>query len=77
MALNAKDKLDQLWNNIVDDNSSGRFPTPLELPGIFIESMEPTFAAKGDAMPAGTIYGSRTKYIHSVGTVGKVKFVPH
>ena len=38
--------------------------------------MEPTFTGEGDAMPGGMVYGQRTKYIHSVGAVGKVKFVP-
>jgi hypothetical protein len=38
--------------------------------------MEPTFTGKGDAMPNGNIFGQRRKYIHSVGTTGKVKFVP-
>jgi hypothetical protein len=38
--------------------------------------MEPTFSSKGDAMPAGVHFGTRTKYIHSVGAVAKVKFVP-
>jgi len=37
--------------------------------------MEPTFDTKGDVLPSG-ITGTRTKYIHSVGAVGKVKFVP-
>jgi hypothetical protein len=31
--------------------------------------------APGDAMPNGVLWGTRTKYIHTVGTVGKVKFV--
>jgi len=43
--------------------------------GIFTERMNPTFDTKGDAMPAGDLWGTRRKYIHSVGTVGKVKFV--
>jgi len=33
--------------------------------------------AKGDAMPPGDLYGIRTKYIHSVGTHGKVSWVPN
>ena len=37
--------------------------------------MNPTFETKGDAMGDGVIYGTRTKYIHSVGVTGKVKFV--
>ena len=44
------------------------------MPGLFIESMNPTFDTAGDLMPSG-IFGTRVKYIHSVGVVGKVKFV--
>jgi len=38
--------------------------------------MEPTFTARGDAMPA-EFWGltHRTKYIHNVGATGKVRFV--
>jgi hypothetical protein len=42
--------------------------------GIFTESMKTSFDQAGDAMPHG-MFGTRTKYIHSVGTVGKVKFI--
>lgn len=41
---------------------------------MFLESMEPTFAGKGDVMPKALI-GKRKKFIHQRGTVGKVKFV--
>jgi hypothetical protein len=75
LAKSAEDKLDDLWTNIMEDTTSGKFPSVVELPGIFLESMEPSFSGKGDAMPAGSLYGTRTKYIHSVGAVGKVKFV--
>jgi hypothetical protein len=34
--------------------------------------MEPTFETKGDVLPNG-ILGTREKYIHSVGSVGKVR----
>ena len=34
--------------------------------------MEPTYHTKGDALPSG-ITGTREKYIHSVGAVGRVK----
>jgi hypothetical protein len=76
LAKTAQQKQAELWAEITSDTSSGKFPSALELPGVFVESMEPTFTGKGDAMPSGALYGSRTKYIHSVGTVGKVKFVP-
>jgi len=38
--------------------------------------MNPSFDARGDAMPPGVLYGYRTKFIHAVGAVGKVEFVP-
>jgi len=54
------------------DTDSGTFPNPA---GIFLERMDPTFSTPGDEMPK-TIFGNvRTKYIHSVGNVGRVKFV--
>lgn len=34
--------------------------------------MDPTFTGKGDAMP-----DTRNKYIHHVGAVGMVEFVPN
>lgn len=39
--------------------------------------MEPTFKAPGDIMPKNSVwpFSTRTKYIHSVGVHGKVKFV--
>jgi len=56
-------------------DKSGSFPG-IKLPGVFVETMEPTFSTKGDAMPSEFLgMTHRTKYIHSVGAVGKVKFV--
>lgn len=76
LAQSAEKKQADLWAEIISDTSSGKFPSNFELPQLFVESMEPTFTGKGDSMPNGMLYGERTKYIHSVGTVGKVKFVP-
>ena len=39
--------------------------------------MGPSFTGKGDAMPPGDLYGTRTKYIHSVGVVAKCEWVPN
>jgi len=39
--------------------------------------MGASFTGKGDAMPPGQLYGTRTKYIHAVGAVGKVSFHPN
>jgi len=76
MASDASSKKEQLWAKVIENRSSGSFPSGLEIAGIFVESMAPTFTTKGDQMPT-ELFGlkSRTKYIHSVGTVGKVKFV--
>jgi len=70
----ASDKMVDLWTEISSDKSTGKFPSAVELAGIFVESMNPTFETKGDALGEGIIYGTRTKYIHSVGVVGKVRF---
>lgn len=40
-----------------------------------VEAMDPTFSHPGDAMPT-SILGTRGKYIHTVGAVGKCKFRP-
>ena len=37
--------------------------------------MSPTFDYKSDALPVDFLGQVRTKYIHSVGVVGKCKFV--
>lgn len=72
----AADKMTDLWTEIAADTTPAKFPSAAELAGIFLESMNPTFETVGDAMGDGMIYGVRTKYIHSVGVTGKVKFVP-
>mgnify|MGYP000857258679 CR=1 FL=1 len=74
--MSATSKSDQIWSQIsATAGTSGSFPSTLGLGGIFLEPMAPTLDTISDAMP-NTWYGStRTKYIHSVGVVGKVKFV--
>ena len=76
LASGGATKKDQLWEQITADENSGSFPSSLELAGIFIEPMNPTFVTQGDQMPS-ELFGlkTRTKFIHSVGVVGKVKFV--
>jgi hypothetical protein len=53
------------------DSTPGSYPSSVGLLGIFDESVKTTFDDHADFMPNG-----RTKYIHSVGVVGKVKFIP-
>jgi hypothetical protein len=64
----AKDKKAELWTKIIADQTSGKWPK--NQAGIFTEWMSPTFETPGDEMKSG-----RTKYIHSVGVTGMVKFV--
>lgn len=73
-AQDAASKKDALWEQITADKTSGSFPG-IKLPGLFFEAMDPTFKTPGDVMPREGLGGLRTKYIHSVGVVGKVKFV--
>jgi hypothetical protein len=73
LAQSASKKQADLWTQISSTvNQVGSWPNAA---GMFTESMNTTFDAKGDAMPAGVVYGYRTKYIHAVGAVGKVKLV--
>ena len=73
LSLSATDKRDNLWSKVIADTSSAKFPNPLEMIGMFAESMNPTFDTAGDLMPSNLL-GKRTKYIHSVGMVSKVSF---
>lgn len=70
----AKSKMVDLWTMISSTQGLSATP-PGNIAGAFVESMKPTMEAAGDAMPNGALYGTRTKYIHAVGVVGKVKFV--
>jgi len=72
----ASDKKDKLWSQVIAaKDSSSSFPSAA---GIFFEAMGPSFTTPGDVMPMEGIFHktTRTKYIHSVGAHGKVKFVP-
>ena len=70
----ASDKKDKLWQQVIGaKDASGSYPNPA---GIFLEAMDPTFHTPGDVMPKeGLFHTTRTKYIHSVGAHGKVKFI--
>ena len=72
LASSATSKMNSLWSEVTADSNPGEFPSKLGLAGIFVESMEPTFSTKGDAMEGGYFGSHRTKYIHSVGAHGKV-----
>lgn len=72
-ALSANDKRDKLWEQVAAAaGTSGPWPNPA---GLLVEGLDETFKTPGDVMPTNWITGLRTKYIHSVGVVGKVKLV--
>eukprot|EP01004_Peranema_trichophorum_P004736 NODE_3637_length_1315_cov_36.601510_g3182_i0.p1 GENE.NODE_3637_length_1315_cov_36.601510_g3182_i0~~NODE_3637_length_1315_cov_36.601510_g3182_i0.p1 ORF type:complete len:410 (+),score=64.31 NODE_3637_length_1315_cov_36.601510_g3182_i0:37-1230(+) len=70
-SLPAQVKQSIVWEQVIADQTGGSYPSTLELAGIFTESVKTTFDDDWDFMPAG-----RRKYIHSVGSVGLVKFIP-
>ena len=74
-ALPAVEKQALIWDNTLLDTSSNSWPSGLELPQIFFESMCPTMEAPGDQLPTAWTGNTRKKYIHSVGSVGMVQFV--
>ena len=75
IALPATDKLDRIWENCADDQTSANWLGMLEIGEIMFEDMCPTFNTEGDQMPLGWTGNVRQKYIHTVGTVGKVEWV--
>lgn len=76
LALPAKDKQAEIWAEVVaQQGKTSSFPGALEFAGAFTESMAPSFETKGDAMETG-FFGTRRKYIHSVGSVAKIHFRP-
>lgn len=69
-------KLNSIWTMIQSTaGQASTFYNDITQGQIMAESLDPTFSTKGDAMPSGAL-GTRGKYIHTVGAVGKVNFVP-
>ena len=63
----AKTKLDKLWNLVIKDKQSSKYPSPF---GIVAEDVDFTFKSQWDVLPE-----NRKKLIHGVGSVAKFKFV--
>lgn len=74
-ALSAEDKQTLIWSNVLANSTPNNWPGP-QLAEIFVESMCPTLDQKGDELPVGWFGNRRKKLIHSIGSVGKVEFVP-
>ena len=75
LALPAAEKQAIIWENTLLDSSSNSWPGA-ELAEIFFETMCVTMEQSGDELPIAWTGNTRQKYIHSVGNVGKVEFVP-
>ena len=75
IALPAATKLEHIWENCADDQTSAPWLSMLEIGEIMFEDMCPTFNTEGDQLPLGWLGNVRQKYIHTVGTVGKVEWV--
>ena len=66
----ASEKMDLLWTAINADHGTGNW---LDLAGVLAEGMKETFDSPGDEFPH-YFWGYRSKDIHTVGVVSKVKF---
>jgi len=69
--MSASKKKDLVMAHVLSDRNSGTYPAGLSvLTGIMGESVRVSFDASADVFPQ-----RRTKYIHSVGVTGGIKFV--
>lgn len=73
--LTAAAKSAQILTAVNQDHASNNWYNAVESGGLFTESMSPTFDQAGDEMAPGMLWGTRAKYIHTIGNVATVKFV--
>jgi hypothetical protein len=64
-------KTQKIWSKVTENMTPYGWYSSVALGGIFFEGMSPSFDYQSDQMPEG-----RKKYIHSVGSVGQVEFIP-
>jgi len=69
LALKAVDKLNLLWENCIEELQSSRWFNFIQMAQLFVEPMCPVFRTSGDQLEKG-----RDKFIHTVGSVGKVEW---
>lgn len=74
-ARTAADKQQDLWQQVTANTKANNWFSVVEIPTIFIESMDPTVHWVGDTFQNGW-NGPRNKYIHTVGSTATFKFVP-
>ena len=51
--------MDDIWSEVVRDNTTSNFPSAIEFAQIFTEDMNLSFDQVGDAMPSGKLWGTR------------------
>ncbi|MCS5595080.1 MAG: hypothetical protein NZ730_11125 [Porticoccaceae bacterium] len=59
----------------MQDTTSAGWYNPVQAGAILTESMAPSFETGGDELGKGVLYGTRGKYIHTVGVLGPVSWV--
>lgn len=69
--MNASQKREAVWTELSKDTTSYGWYSTISMIKMFFSDMLGTFSHSGDKMPDEY----RKKYIHSVGLVGKLKFV--
>lgn len=76
LAKSAAQKAALIWSNCQESAKSAGWFNKLQLLGMFLEGMCPSFRAKGDELPyRNWFFGYRKKYIHTVGAIGRVNWV--
>ena len=75
IAKSASEKSDQIWSTVTENTKSADWYNSVQLGTLFTESMDPVFDVAGDELGKGIMYGTRGKYIHTVGVVGQVEWV--
>eukprot|EP00347_Sterkiella_histriomuscorum_P007493 403348710 len=71
----AAEKQSLIWQQVTADNTSNGWYGATGIAALFVEDMRPSLQYESDTMPTSWL-GKRVKYIHSVGAVAQVKFVP-
>ena len=71
IALSGAEKQDKIWEKVIEDTSSGQW-TSID---VFFSDMKKTFGSPGDEMFCKSDGKCRTKTLHNVGSVAKIKWV--
>ena len=73
LAKKGADKQAQIMTEVLKNTKPQPWYNTVQLAGLFTESMDPTMHTVGDEMPGGTLYGTRSKLIHTEGVIATVQ----